>query len=140
MTGDGCRWLAFVLTLLNLSEQRHFRSARTPRVGSQNGMLLHPAFSIPAFVIQGNIIMLLLRSVSVRSVTQTRHLLLMYMKPRNGRQHRCALSRTHGLELNWKIPGTVIPRPKNGPADEFFGQRRFFALFFLDSANEYGFG
>jgi hypothetical protein len=40
---------------------------------SHVGMLLHPAFSIPAIVIQGNFIMLFPRSLSLRSVTQTWH-------------------------------------------------------------------
>ena len=38
---------------------------------SHIGMLLHPAFSIPGVAIQGNFIMLFLRSLSVRNVTQT---------------------------------------------------------------------
>jgi len=33
MARDGCRWLAVVLALLNLSEQWHLRSVRTPRGG-----------------------------------------------------------------------------------------------------------
>jgi hypothetical protein len=70
MAWDGCRWLAVVLTLLNLSEQWHLRSMRTPRGGVTFGMLLRPAFSILAIVIQGNFIMLFLRSL-VGIVTQT---------------------------------------------------------------------
>ena len=34
---------------------------------------------------------------------------------------------------------TVIPRLTSDPANEFFGQRRFFRCF-LDSGKEYGFG
>jgi len=68
---DGCRWLAVVLTLLNPTEQWHLRSTRTPRVGVTFGLLLRPAFSIPAIVIQSNFIMLFLRSLSLSSVIQT---------------------------------------------------------------------
>ena len=35
---------------------------------------------------------------------------------------------------------TVIPRLTSDPANEFFGKRRYFSLFFSDSADEYGFG
>jgi hypothetical protein len=67
MARDGCR-LAVLLTLLNLSEQCATQVIEDFSCWSHIGMFLHPAFSIPAIAIQGNFIVLFLRSLSVRSV------------------------------------------------------------------------
>jgi len=68
---------------------------------SHTEMLLHRAFSIPGIVIQGNFIMLFLRSLSVRTVSHTDVTLFFAVyEVMKWTSHRCILSRLHEFERN----------------------------------------